>query len=334
MNINFQKLKRVDLVVGGYHVGSICLTEANVAPIVIAPSSSKMLPVDREEFSEHSDDQKVRIENEKYWTERDDEALLAAVNTLGVDSWDRIVKYWFNESKTKSECRRRWDTLMMKDKNHSDGTKVNKVGPKTQILADRTNIKQVSLRKRRELEALEERKLFGKERPQLEKELIHRAYIVGQNKLEKIMRMNDAESKGKFGTTISISSVVSEMERVDPSVVECSLKSKSKNVRKLPRSVMEINEQNLLSPIHSDAMRSWTKNSTGILNFSSSQLPVAQIIENERVRIRKMENEKRKREEINVKVTSKVIASDVDEETALLAQCISPPLKRPFPFLL
>ncbi len=319
MNINFQKLKRVDIVVGGNHLGSICLdlSKANVAS--------------REEecSSEHSDDHKVRIGNDECWSERDDEALLAAVNTLGVDSWDRIVKYWFNESKTKNECRSRWDTLM-KDKNPSDGTKVNKVGPKTQVLADRTNIKQVSLRKRRELEALEERKLFGKERPQLEKELIHRAYIVGQNKLEKIMRMNDAESKGKFGTTISISSIVSEMEKVDPAVVECSLKSKSKIVRKLPRSVMEINEQNLLSPIHSDTMRSRTKNSTDILNFSLSQLPVAQIIENERVRIRKMENEKkRKREETDVKVRSEVI----DKETLLLAKCISPPLKRPFPFL-
>ena len=303
------------------------------------------------------------------WTKGDDETLCAAVNTLGQCSWERISKYWFNGLKFDFECEYRWEDI--KDSNldipFKSGTKYlnsDNIGNKRPSQFDsscnwsslsanccnderkketvqnllkksvnRNNTKPVSIRKRRELEALEERRLFGKDRSEVEKQLIHRAYIIGQTKLEKILRMNAAESKGENDTTISFSSIVTEMKKIPDKIFENSLKSTSKNIRKLPRSVMEIEEQDVYSPIKSEQYSKSVKPQFAhghLLNLNSTQLPISQIIEVERYRISQIERDKSVGERIDGPILS-TVSNNTDE--CSLKAFLSPPLNRPFPYL-
>ena len=212
------------------------------------------------------------------------------------------------------------------------------------------NLKQISQRKRRELEVLEERRLFGKERSEIEKELIERAFFVGQTKLEKIMRMNNAESKEKNCTTISFSSIITEMMKINPSNAHYSHQYRSKHAWKPQRAMKESSEPRLtLSPTTNDddshdtlkkkAKKSlFSPHGNHLLNFHSTQLPVREIIESERVRLSKTMKEKRRRGNSNhlvistSRLTDQVVTSH-DDDKENLTQYMSPPMKRPFPYL-
>ncbi len=385
-SVNVQALRKVDVIVGNSHVGSIDVTKKGQSSSTqsskpsLSPTMSFLMAFDDEDLEESFNSQHKKgqgnYRDDEFqdqlngWTANDDETLRAAVNTLGLNCWGRISKHWFHGKKIDFECQHRWETLS-NGKNHYEENKNDKssftssLSSTNQSSCTSTNtsstsfiqnryddgkrkcikpsveppktMKSIPLRKRRELEAMEERRLFGKDRSDAEKDLIHRAYIVGQNKMEQIMRMNAAETKGEYETTISFSSVVTEMKNVKSSDVEDSLKANSK--RKLPRSVMEIEEKKLLSPM-SDAVvvgnaHQKTKKDPSphedLLNLQSSQLPIQQIIDVERQRIVEADCKKRDREGSIYDAHSR--DGDDDDDDVSFTEFLSPPLKRPFPCL-
>jgi len=216
-------------------------------------------------------------ESSCFWRS-DDEILLAAVDTLGFSDWERVSSTWFRNEKAPDECARRALGLALKPrkrKNRSGFGKPIKFGAEI-----------IPPKKRRELEALEERRLFGKIRAPEELDVIHRAYIVGGTMSERILMLNGTREAVEMGEDVSISfsSLVMEMKHISDQEVEKSIRDSYKNIapKRLPKAVAEMQELQVLSPPRravssiADYSQSYAGEETAgnghLLNLDSSEL--------------------------------------------------------------
>ena len=308
-----QKLRKVSIIVGGS-----CINQLSFAT---ESESSTSYPHITDDDDDDDDD------NSK-WKKADDVTLRAAVETLGFSDWKRISKIWLDDLKTEDECQQR--ALELNLAMRSSSIPANKPGFKFKNTSHIPS-KFLSIKKRREMEAMEERRLFGKARSELENQLINRAYLVGQNKsqLEKILRMNAAEgAEGRDELKISFSSLVVEMKKIDAMDVDHSIRATAKNVPKLPKAITELTDEEVLSPQRREELvtdgananqstRSDTKDSTRyLMNFESTELPIESAL----------------MEAIEIMTPQKSDAADaLFFHEGLLEEFISPPLEHPFP---
>ena len=183
-------------------------------------------------------------EEESCFWHSDDEILLAAVDTLGFSDWERVSSTWFRNKKSPDECATRaleLDLKPRKRKNRTEFGKPIKFGAEI-----------IPHKRRRELEALEERRLFEKIRGADEIDLIHRAYIVGGTRSERILMLNGTREAVEIGEDVSVSfsSLVMEMKQVSAQDVEKSIRDGHRNIapKRLPKAVAEMQESQVLSP--------------------------------------------------------------------------------------
>ena len=183
------------------------------------------------------------------WIEAEDEILRAAVDTLGFSDWKRVSEIWYDGKKTKEECQRRSMELdlsiPLRRKNQVGFFNFKRRDPSTNTSFQ----KYLSTRRRREMEAMEERRLFGKARSDLEIQLIHRAFIVGQRSHDKILKMNAVSSERNDLIDLTFSSLMVEMKRTRDADVENSIQSAVKAITKLPKAIAELKDEQVLTPV-------------------------------------------------------------------------------------
>lgn len=261
-------------------------------------------------------------EKESCFWHSDDEILLAAVDTIGFSDWDHVSSTWFRNEKAPDECARRALGLALKPrkrKNRSGFGKPIKFGAEI-----------IPPKKRRELEALEERRLFEKIREAAELDVIHRAYIVGGTMSERILMLNGTREAVEMGEDVSISfsSLVMEMKLVSAQEVDKSIRDSCKNIapKRLPKAVAELQESQVLSPPRrtvssiADYSLSCTDEETAsngrLLNLDSSELknPLKDALE----------------ENLQLLSPSK---NDLAPDDACLVDFMSPKMNNPIPWL-
>lgn len=188
--------------------------------------------------------------------------------------------------------------------------------------------KPLTARRRKELEALEERRLFGKStRSMQEHEMIHRAYLVGHLRLEQVLKMNsikELKRSGKDAPHISVASIMTEMKRISRSDVHDNAQAINKSLKKLPKNILSLKDEDIMSP-DSKEQKSESQDNTHFLDFDSSALPVATIIDSV--------NEKMVEKKSQEKYGSNSSDDDSYSEFEKLQECISPPLNHAFPCL-
>ena len=181
--------------------------------------------------------------------------------------------------------------------------------------------KPLTARRRKELEALEEKRLFGKStRSMQEDEMIHRAYLVGHSRLEQVLKMNaikELKRHGKNAPHISIASIVTQMKCVSRSDVYDNAQVMSKSLKKLPRNILSLKDKDIMSPDSKEPNSKNEDNNRCFLDFDSSALPVATIID--------AVNEKMVEKELQEKY-GKTSSDDDSYSEYNLKECISPPL--------
>ena len=178
-----------------------------------------------------------------FWNS-DDDILLAAVDTLGFTDWERVSSIWFLHEKAPEECAARAYELAMKPRKRK-----NREGFGKPIKFEAPIILP---KRRRELESLEERRLFGKMRDRCEQDLIHRAYIVGETRLQRILKLNGTKEAVETGEdiTISYSSLMMEMKRISTKEINDSIRAGARSItlKKLPKAVAEMEDSQVLTP--------------------------------------------------------------------------------------
>lgn len=190
-----------------------------------------------------------------FWNS-DDEILSAAVDTLGFSNWECISQIWFENKKTDDQCFKRSIELKLKSKNHRkiisyDNNSKNIINLESKVEVDS---KMSNKKSHRQLEALETRRLFGKERNEWELNIINQAYIVGKSNLKTILEMNcvsDAMAVGKE-TSISFSSLavlMKELPRPEWLADTTSVIHYFSPLKKPPKSIEELEDSKVLSPI-------------------------------------------------------------------------------------
>lgn len=212
-------------------------TEKIHVSVVVDGICENKITLDKIELSSHGSD------GSGFW-HSDDEILLAAVDTLGFSDWERVSSIWFLREKSPEECTRRAFELALKPRKRK-----NREGFGKPITFEALIIPP---KRRRELEALEEKRLFGKVRGRCEQDIVHRAYIVGETRLQKILKLNGTKGAVETGEDISVSysSLNMEMKRVSAKEVEDSIRSGARSVtlKKLPKAVAEMEDSQVLSP--------------------------------------------------------------------------------------
>ena len=280
----------------------------------------------------------------KLWTKSDDETLQDAVETLGTSYWPQIAQHWIMGGKDANDCFLRWKHLI-EDQSKNTGTvdekgdncRTSKGGQQRKSLKVMSALKPsrirfkhrkpLAARRRKELEALEERRLFGKStRSRKEREMIHRAYIVGNKKLDQVLKMNDIKElkrNGRDTPHISMTSIKAAMRRVSRSDMDDNAQAVSKSLKKLPKNILSLQDEDIMSP---DSIKPKQRSEAinNFLDYDSSALPVAAIIDTVN---KQMIEEKRKVKDFGY-------SSDDDSYAErILQECISPPLKHCFPCL-
>lgn len=280
------KLRKVSIVVDGSYCRQISFNQEQKVCYPSFSSSSTTrkrtitknhadLSYSSEETLESDEESSIRT---RIWNRKDDAILQAAIETIGFD-WDIISNLWFNTNKSEEQCYIRAMQLELKT------MKVpNRHGFNYYRKRPSPSMKHVSNRRRRELEALEERRLFGKTRCDFENQIIHCAYLVGYSKLEKLLRMNGIEVEDDE-VEISFSSLMVEMQALDKADVRDSIVSASKSIQKLPKAIKELPDAQVLSPqrypTHSNKANQRTtheqcqrKDTRRFINFKSTELPI------------------------------------------------------------
>lgn len=248
------------------------------------------------------------------WSQKEDEILRASVRVLGLSNWFTISSEWFDSSKSSEDCRERWEhlsslTTQQTNFNRNRIPSVNSLYEQMPASISRDDIaetelhheaifKSLTVRRRRELEAIEERRLFGKaSRSVHDKQLIQRAYLVGMNGVKKILRMNGVHQKEQcVSSKISFLSIMVEMEKVSQSEVDTSMKQMMSLIKKLPIRVKELKDEHIISPIHTRPI-SIMKGAKGLccsndmVNLTSAELPIGQVLESARIQIRREVND-------------------------------------------
>jgi hypothetical protein len=257
---------------------------------------------------------------------------LAAMLTLGMDDWDKIASLWFPGTSIDLllGC---WERMkgsgvlvpmnaIPKRKSWFD-TKSNWNNPYDNV---KQYVDTLSQKKRRELEALEERRLFGKaSRNVQEQELIHRAYLAGMNHFREIVALNAPEDKDTGSCAISFASIYVFMEQIDIHDIDQSMRQMSRiAVTNAPKDIMNLTHDETLSPMRSVIIENDDEHNKiditrQTIDFYSGQLlHVIPIVEEARSTCAAA----------HLGITSKTeeFKKDrIDEE--ILKECYSPPLK-------
>jgi len=333
--MQMQHVKKVKIIINGLRDEEINFNrhsgghEFRIMQKEVSPSLPP-LSNDKAELS-NEDDEDDRVK----WTPEQDKILQSAVQILGFSNYTKIAQEWFDGSKSECDCRRRWlklDQSLAKRKLQFGKEDPNKeicsfLGIHSQSNKNLLKHKPLTIRRRRELEAKEERRLFGKaSRSSVEKQLIHRAYIVGQTSIDQILRMNAIEENSRH-EAISFSSVVINMKKINSAEVKNSFKSTLKAVQKLPRAVMELKDEEVMSPVRTTNMERSTSDTTEkFMNFISTELPISDVIESSKSQILKTN-------ETHEFVEEKTVNEERFSDTTSLDEFYSPPLKCAFPCL-
>jgi hypothetical protein len=190
--------------------------------------------------------------------------LYSAVEAIGTNQWHVISKEWFNGRLGENDLKTMWE-------NSTDKSIVyHEKNPYSQITA---TSRGMSIRRRNEEETIEMRKLFATNaRSEEDMDLIYRAYLVGNERLEKILRMNSAPRRNE-NLQIFLSSIIVEMKNISHESLSSYKLSISKCIKKLPQS--DLPNDNTISPLRG-AHESFSDHRC--LRFSSTRLPVLDII--------------------------------------------------------
>jgi len=166
------------------------------------------------------------------WTEEDLSLLCSAVEAIGENEWHLISNEWFNGRFDEDELKRIWESNQVGRAVHNTVFEENRDHQLT------NSTRNMSCRRRKE-EDMELRKLFAANaRDEVDMELLYRAYIVGYERLDKVLRMN-APRRG-VNLKISFSSIVAEMRNIASGSVSACKLSISKLIKKLPSSALDL----------------------------------------------------------------------------------------------
>jgi len=302
-----RKLRKVSIVVGGSYCKQITFD-----PKLSCPKNNVT-----DDSSIGEGDSSV---DGSTWKQTDDAILRAAVDTVGFD-WKRVSNLWFNDNKAEEECYNRATELDISTRKIP-----NKYGFNCFRKEPVRSTTHLSIRRRRELEALEERRLFGKTRSDFENQLIHRAYLVGHSKLETLLRMNAIEAEGdEIGLTFS--SLMVEMQALNKLDVKNSMRNAAKSIPKLPKAISELQDAQVLSPQrypsnnnHDGSAKNGPvpgeyKTDRRLINLKSTELPIESAL----------------MDAIEILTPEKRKGPSHEEED--LAKFISPVMSNPFPCL-
>lgn len=208
--------------------------------------------------------------------------LVAAVLTFGLNDWDNIASFWFPGTSIESllVC---WEGIkdnvpqsaIPERKSWFDPT-LNRNNPFENV---KYYVDTLSQKKIRELEALEERKLFGKTSRNIhEQELIHRAYLAGMNHFRDILALNATGDKEFESFRISFASIYVSMEKIDIHDIDQSMRQMSRTfLSNVPKVVMNLTNEEVLSPmksvlIENDEEQSKIDVTRQTIDFCSGQL--------------------------------------------------------------
>ena len=263
-----RKLRKVSIIVGGVNVKHISFDPELSYTCEYYIQNDQRVVSEGSNNYENDDDSFI----DSNWTKSEETVLRAAIDTLGFD-WTRISSTWFHDEKNPEECHCKSIDLKISNRlipnkygfhMASDDVKIHPDRAKTHSLPAPS--KPLTIRKRKELEVLEERRLFGKPRSELENQLIHRAYLVGVNRLENILKKNGIEQGDQDQPNIDItfSSLMVEMRSMNPLDVQNSIRAGKKHSTKLPKSLCELRNDQIFSP-------SCNRN-TGIINDANANV--------------------------------------------------------------
>jgi hypothetical protein len=201
------------------------------------------------------------------WNEEDIALLHCAVETIGTNKWSLISKEWFDGKWDEYELKTMWDSNKIDFMNHQHYEK------NSEELLPNTLIQNISCRRRNEEEAMELRKLFAtNSRSEEDMELLYRAYLVGFEGLDKVLRMN--APRRDMNLKISFSSIIVEMKKISRESVNTCKLSILKLTKKLPP--LNLPTDTMVSPLRSSYDN--LLNRRRFLRFTSTVLPVHDII--------------------------------------------------------
>jgi hypothetical protein len=260
----------------------------------------------------------------------DSNRLVAAVLTLGLNDWDNIASFWFPGTSIESllVC---WEGVkgnvpqnaIPKRRQSWFDAKLNWNNPFENV---KYYVDTLSQKKIKELEALEERKLFAKASRNIEEqELIHRAYLAGMNHFRDILALNVPGDKDFESCSISFASIYVFMEKINIHDIDQSMRQMSKTVlSNVPKVVINLTSEEVLSPmksvlIENDEEQCKIDVTNQTIDFCSGQLlHVIPIIEEARSACTETYLE-------HLSKAQNLMKLRVDDE--ILKECYSPPLK-------
>lgn len=198
------------------------------------------------------------------WSKEDKTLLHCAVEAIGINQWPVISKEWFNGRMGELELKTMWERSMGSMSSH----------PIHRNQLPKTSLTNMPFKRCNEEEAIELRKLFvTNSRSAEDMDLIYRAYLVGHEKLDKILRMNAPRRNEDL--RISLSSIIVQMKDITRESLSACKLSVSRYIKKLPRSVLDIPMDKMISPLRSVHH---TLSDHRCLRFCSTSLPVHEII--------------------------------------------------------
>lgn len=251
--------------------------------------------------------------------------LLAAVLTLGLEDWDKIASGWF-PGKTMESLLDCWKQMRDIVPRTAIPKRQSWLDTKSNCSNAFDNVKHyvdtLSKKKIREMESLEERRLFGKASRNIqEQELIHRAYLAGLYHFREIMALNAPEDKDIGSCSISFASIYNFMEMIDIHDVEQSMRQMSRTVfTNAPKVITNLTNEEALSPMRSilienDEEHNYIDVTRQTIDFYSGRLlHVIPIVEEARSYLTQSSK------------TKELTKDPIVEE--ILKDCNSPPLRR------
>ena len=190
--------------------------------------------------------------------------------------WNVISREWFNGKISSTDCKAMWENSGSIVHHISSSRSAMTQISNTRITKPKRNMS--SFKRRNEEEAIEMKKLFAmKSRNEEEMNILYRAYIVGCDHLDKVLRMN-VPRRDEY-LRISLPSIIVAMKNLGCESVSGCKMSISKLIRKLPRAVLDMPMDNLVSPLRFDTNH--LHDHQRFLSFNSTMLPVQDVIMNE-----------------------------------------------------
>jgi len=315
-----QKIKKVHLRVNGLLLTVIDINNLHHVNKTVAPINNEI------DFN---------------WASEDNDILQKAISTIGIN-WEIIAKDWFNGLKSANYLANQWKILCLLQTSNDTRTNVHTISSSllsttqpTLTLKHCNNThskeKPISGRRRKELESLETKKLFGKQLSEEEIILVHRAYFIGQNMIDKILRMNNTQEI-KDGNNISVSfdSLIVEIQRVPRDKVLASRTSMSRWLQNLPCTIGKRRDEKVISSSKysiKNRILDYIPNKDNIMNITCfAEIPMNEVFAMYQLRLISSIKHNNEAQQETI-VPSKC---DIDKR---LNEYTSPQLNIPFPYL-